>query len=405
MIRRKMFLVLGLVLTIFSLVACGPRKVVSSAASLDFLTPKQEPGSELVKIPVVVSPAAGLPLPKNRTVVITDISGECSKEVKDALIRRLVDNPNYNVVTRDHLDQIMVETENSWSGAFNSETATQLGDLFAASLYVVGRVVSCGESTFKSADGKESIQSQVVAVLQILDLKTGKILASSSTQGNYIPSETPLLVPAAAGFEVPGAKAVKAALSKKDKKDKKDKRNQGREDQREDPDPKDDEGNDKTAKSMKNTEDRARLNIPVEKAAEDLANGFADKFFSRPTWEDVEMWHNDNWGYSHAIRYVKLGHCGSAAAKLKEVGGQLPVMTDAAIAEYLHNYGVALLCDNQPELAMRKFRSAYRITYHEATLRMLGLAGRIIEWSLKVEVDEQPEIDLLLGRDPGTLLR
>jgi hypothetical protein len=352
---------------------------VPEPAQADVLIPKQEPGSELIKVPVVVSAEGNRMIPKGETIVITNIDGECAGEVKDALMKRLVDNPDYNVVTRDHLTQILIETENAYSGEFNSETAARLGELLGASLFIVGRVVHCGTAVVESSDGEKKNQTSILAVLQILDLDTGKVIVSNSSQGKYIPSNTPLLIPADDSFVVNSEGPGEAGEGKGE--------GEGRQ-------------HDKDWLTVTSVVD------PRVKAAEDLANGFADKFFSRPTWEDVELWHSQKWGYSRAIRFVKLGHCREAAEILAEVGSsQLNLMTDAAVAEYLHNYGVVLLCANEPERAMQKLRSAYRITYHEVTQRMLGLAGKVIEWSLSVEVDKEPEIDLLLERSPGKLLR
>ncbi len=104
------------------------------------------------------------------------------------------------------------------------------------------------------------------------------------------------------------------------------------------------------------------VNYPAFKASEDLANGFADKFFSRPTWEKVEMFENSFWKYGKSVRYIKLGHCPMGLKFLSEIAApEVPRMPDRVVAEYLHNYGVALICANKPAEALDKLRSAYRI--------------------------------------------
>ena len=106
------------------------------------------------------------------------------------------------------------------------------------------------------------------------------------------------------------------------------------------------------------------------------------------------------WKFGRSVGFVRLGHCSEAVNRLENGAAQeLPHMNDVDVAKYLHNYGVALLCANRPEEAMRKLRSAYRVGNNQSSLKMLDLAARIIEWSLHVEVDEEPEVGMLLRRE------
>lgn len=73
-------------------------------------------------------------------------------------------------------------------------------------------------------------------------------------------------------------------------------------------------------------------------------------------------------------------------------------MPEPDVAEFLHNYGVALLCANQPGRAIPKLLSAYRVGNDQSTLKMLGLAAKIMDWSLYVDVDMEPEMELLRQR-------
>ena len=87
------------------------------------------------------------------------------------------------------------------------------------------------------------------------------------------------------------------------------------------------------------------------------------------------MYKNAFWDYGESVWQVKLGQCHTALANLEErASRQVGGMSPPDVAEYLHNYGVVLLCANQPEKAMEKLRSAYRLGNKQATLRMLGLA-------------------------------
>lgn len=350
------------------------------------------PEAELVPISIIVSPTVKKIIPKGSRIVIADIAGECSTEVKDALMRRLIDNSDYDVLTRDNLRQIIGESEITWAGRFNTETAARLGELLGASYFVVGRVAYCGPSANVSSEKGYGSQYNVYAVLQIIDLETGKVIVSSASEGRYTPLPAPDLYPsrpakvaqiadgalaspperkdgpvqAVKNFFTPGG-GNSPAVTRPPKK------------AEAEPEPKD---------------------YVIIKAAEDMANGFADKFFSRSTWEKVEMWRDRRWKYSESVRYVQLGRCPEARVFLDDIAArELPAMSEPDVAKYLHNYGVVLLCENNSDIAVQKLQSAYRIDYNKTTLRMLGLASKINEWSLRVEVDREPLVGMLLKRD------
>ena len=317
------------------------------------------PKSEVIEIPIVVAPTITRDIPKGSRIVIAGITGPCSVELTNALMKRLVDNSEYEVLTRDNLQQLLGEIQKNWSGNFNTETTARLGELMGASLFIVGNVVYCGKTEIEE-DDEDSWQYDILAVLQILDLETSKVLMSSADRGEYEPRASQLLIPA----DPPSTEVL---------------------------------GSETEGSQVTGIE--AEVNFPAFKAAEDLANDFADKFFSRPTWESLKMWKNDYWHYGDSIRYVKLGHCSRAVKLLESVAAQeLRSMPEKFVAEYLHNYGVALLCDNKAPEAMDKLRSAFRITYEPSSLQMLDLAARFEEWKFEVRPDLEPEIEMLTRR-------
>ncbi len=110
------------------------------------------------------------------------------------------------------------------------------------------------------------------------------------------------------------------------------------------------------------------------------------------------MWTSPKWSYGRSIRFVKRGHCARAVQLLEASRGEVQDMTDVDVANYLHNIGVSLLCNNERDEAILKLRSAYRITYDPSTLDMIELASRLDEWTLNVEVDRQPEVEVLVER-------
>ncbi len=373
--------------------------------------PRLEP--KLVDIKIIVTPKEETVIPKGSRIVIANISGACADEVKDALMRRLIDNSDYDVLTRDNLHQIIGETNINWEGRFNTETATRLGELLGASLFVVGRVVYCGQAATVSAEGETETQYNVLATLQIIDLETGKVLVSSASEGKYTPRPTALLSfgappeqperargasgyspsaaqPQASGSQQPAGSGVWTKLGNTLSRSM---------------------GGGEPANGNPAAPAKPRRAVTVRlpdlepetyakvKAAEDMANGFADKFFSRPAWEEVQMWENVDRQPNGVLHYVQLGDCARAVRLVESAGAQqLEYMQELDVAKYLHNYGVALLCANNPERAMDKLRSAYRIDNNPSTLSMLGLAAKITEWSLDVEVNKEPEVEMLLNR-------
>ena len=370
--------------------------------------------SKLVEMAVLTTSAYSVEIPPKSRIVIADIAGDCSVELKNALTRRLVDNANYEVLSRDNLEQIIIESKNNWAGGFNTETAVKLGRLLGASLFVVGQVVYCGPSGGYQYRNRPGEPTDIFAVLQIIDPETGKVILSSANEGKYIPETEPLSLetgPAKNGKPVASEPVAMAPVPLRP------------------------EGSEASPGGIKGIMERYRqaiqnaqqrvaqqraaqqaamakatkpdaekkkgesINYEAFKAAEELANGFADKFFSRPTWEKVEMFHNADWNYGKSVRLVKLGNCPKALAYLeREAAPEIGRLPEKLVAEYLHNYGVVLLCADQPQRAMDKLRSAYRVGNHQSTLKMLGLAAKAVEWSLGVEVDIQPEVGLLVNR-------
>lgn len=379
----------------------GPAKAQSMVPS--------PPRSEVVEVAVIVAPKGKKPVPEGSRVVIADVEGECADELKAALTRRLIDTEGYDVLSRDNLEQILVEADKTWAGRFNTQTAVRLGELMGASLFVVGRVLYCGPLVTNASDEDSQTQLGILSALQIIDLATGKLILSSANQGTYTPRPLPRLFSRGQEQKASGSKPPAESP--------------GRADERSAPQESQTKGgivarskqalkkltNVVPAKAImdelqpsetKRTHRETEEQYAILKAAEDLANGFADEFFARPLWEKVEMWTSSRWGYGQSVRFVRLGRCADAVSFLEGIShNEIPAMGDVDTAKYLHNYGVALLCANDPDKSILKLQSAYRIYNNQATLKMLGLAARIKEWALHVEPDTQPEVDILLQKE------
>ncbi len=375
------------------------------------------PDPSIIKVSIVTTQRDKRIIPVGSRIVITNITGDCAKEVKDALMQRLVDNADYDVLTRDNLEQILRESDLTTSmderlfGKFTSEASAAIGELLGASLFIVGRVSYCGESSSRSPDSQYGKQYNVQAALQILDLNTGKVLLSSASRGHYLPlpasSLPPGQLPPLAKIDENGGQTAAVDIqpvtadTQRARERFLDKINILAPNK--EPAAQNQSGPVKTrspkgkAYQAPEPEDESYLKI---KAAEAMANEFADKFFARSIWEIVKMWNSPGEEFSQSVRHVQLGHCQEAVNFLEnEASAQLESMADSSVAKYLHNYGVALLCANNSEKAIRKLQSAYRVVPDAITLEMLGLASRVNEWGLEVEVDQEPEIGMLMRRD------
>ena len=370
------------------------------------------PDSEIIRLSVLVTPNAKKAIPKNSRIVVAHIEGrdtregldDCANAVKDALMRRLIENADYDVLSRDDLDWIYQEMKNNWGGTFNTATTAKLGELLGASLFVVGRVGYCGPTTNTAPDSEWPVQFSIFASVQVIDLATGKVVVSSAGEGNYVPSSgdlaTLLTLPKSMSEQEAEEALEELAKQRSFWQKAKDAfrrifkwskknflvQNQG------------------LASAGGTVQDQQKKIKQYElfQAADDLANSFADNFFARSTWQTVEMWHEDRWQHAAAVHLVKLGDCPEALRLFESSAvNELAQMNQVEMARYLHNYGVVLLCANEPQRAVEKLRSAYRLGYNKTTLGMLGLARKMEEWALAAEDDVQPEVDLLMEKLPS----
>ena len=151
------------------------------------------PESPLVEIAVLTTKKHAVDIPSKSRIVVSDITGPCSIELKNALARRLVDNVDYEVLSRDNLDKILIESKSQWAGDFNTQTAVKLGRLLGASLFIVGEIVYCGSPGGHSFDYQQGSSFDIFAVLQMIDPETGRVVLSSANEGKYLPDSDPLL--------------------------------------------------------------------------------------------------------------------------------------------------------------------------------------------------------------------
>lgn len=372
--RMPLLPLLLLVVSVLQLAGCATNS--SRAKSLTT--------AGVVEIPVPVIPTKRNAMAEGARVVIAEIEGNCGREVEDALIQRLVNNHQYDVLTRDNLDVVIGESDIGWEGRFDTKTVSRLGRLLGAQAFIFGRVLYCDVAASSSPDNEIGVVYKVTAALQIIDSETGRVILADTSEGSYIPRlapfglvDTELLLeeaPSAADGKNLGTlkrifRKIREVLKEL------------------------------FAAKQEVAAKAEPVNYQILKAAGDLAAGFADRFFLRPTWEEVEMWASYQWGYGKAVRYVRLGDCDKAVDLLESAAAnELGRMQETDIAKHLHNYGVALLCADRPADALRKLRLAYQVGYNKTTLKMMGVAAKISEWDLAVERSGEPEVELLLER-------
>lgn len=391
------------------------------AASADGGSVKVLDESQMMSTWIAVKPQVGESLPPGSRIVVSRVVGslggaDCAQAVKDALFRRLIDNGRYTVLSRDDLELILFEGDESWGGRFNTQTAPKLGELLGAGYFIVGRVSYCGPTVRKRADGEWESLFSLFATLQVIDSATAEVVFASASEGSAIrpPESLSLATEEQPGYESASVdqagekkgfwRSISAADVVETVSDVKDKRSQrllgrvmgktlkGQ--------PEESVGSGSEEEPLKPYGRGEFDDYLIIRAADSMVDKFADKLFGRPLWERVEMWSSKRWRYGDSAYLVKLGDCPRAVALLEGSAAlQTDEMTPHDVAEYLHNYGVALLCVGEVEPALRKLRSAYRIDGHKSTLAMLGLAARMEEWSLVTEVDEGAEIKRVREED------
>ena len=406
--------------------------------------------STILQLPILARPMGAVSLKQSSRLVIGEILGPCALEVKTALMRRLNDNPNYSVLTREYLQQLVAEKETHHMGDYDSRTRARVGELLGASQWVVGEVVSCDTTMSSDPTQPNQAQMNVMAALQDLDLSSGKVLTSSVSEGTHVPRKTSFLdfivaQPESLQELVGDVQTYSDTLGDREASGASSSNAQSADSQQAGPNPagEDNESlsdsgtaarppgaaarakeflskskqilqslkpgsrgsrmeglvNGSTPGKSDKEKQKPLLRRDILSAAEDMASNFADKLFAREFWETVEMWNNPYRTYTESIRFVQLGRCDVAVAFMADFANQeIGSFTEREMAEYLHNYGVALLCNNKIPEANSKLQAAYRIISSESTLKMMGLSDRVLEWGLVIEAENEPEIKELTDR-------
>jgi len=103
----------------------------------------------------------------------------------DILISELMQNRNYDIIERAHLDKMFDEIGGAGNGTIDASTAAQIGKVQGLNYMVVGTVVEAGQVAGRGGKGGSS-RAKVTINIRVIDVETGKIIFSNVEQGEEV---------------------------------------------------------------------------------------------------------------------------------------------------------------------------------------------------------------------------
>jgi len=152
-----------------------------------------------IKVPVTMP--AEIDLKGIRSIAMGEIDGRGGLDLYDALETQLTSCGRFEVVDRQHLEEVMKEKSLSLSGAIDPATATEIGRLLGASALIFGRVSrfdyaeNVTNHGWKDKQGKPHVSYTRTGTftesvtLQVTDLTTGMILTKVPLDSHHERSE------------------------------------------------------------------------------------------------------------------------------------------------------------------------------------------------------------------------
>lgn len=146
-------------------------------------------GCGTTKFSVPIKRPAEINLSKFNKIAIGEITGPGSADLSEALTTALFNSKSFEVLDRQHLDQLLKELNLNVSGLVNEESASKVGELIGSSALIFGRVSKYDyseqifEDKWQDKKGYNHIDytREGIAImdvnLQVTDLTTGKIIA------------------------------------------------------------------------------------------------------------------------------------------------------------------------------------------------------------------------------------
>ena len=150
-----------------------------------------------VTIKVPVTKPAEINLKGIKKIAVGDITGFMGQDFADELTTALFNTERYEVLDRQNLNSILSEQNLSWAQITDPEQSAKLGKIIGAAALVVGRV---SKHSYKEkvtySDGRNRDGStyriysrkgtaELTINLKIIEVKTGKILATKQFQSGY----------------------------------------------------------------------------------------------------------------------------------------------------------------------------------------------------------------------------
>ena len=147
-------------------------------------------------VPVTHPPKVALK--EGQKIIVREFTGECGAELTSRFSQTLTDSGKYQVIDRANLEQVMREQGIQSGTAFNPDSDMKLGQLLGAGAMFVGRITRCSIEQSPILVSRTTVNSgtygpqhtytiritaRITGNVQLVDLTTGKTLASTMVEG------------------------------------------------------------------------------------------------------------------------------------------------------------------------------------------------------------------------------
>jgi hypothetical protein len=142
-----------------------------------------------VHITVPITRPAEVNLKDYRRIAVGRIEGPASEGLSNEIMDALFASGRFEIVDREHLEEIMREHKLSMSGVIDKTTALQIGDFTGASVMLFGNISTyyydekISKNPWRDKKNRKHVTykrkgiARIEVRLQLVDLTTGKILA------------------------------------------------------------------------------------------------------------------------------------------------------------------------------------------------------------------------------------
>ena len=154
------------------------------------------------RMKVKVTKPAEVDLSDTKRIVMGGIEGEGGLALSEDLTSALFASGRFEILERDHLQEVMNEHNFNMSGAIDKTTAAQIGNIIGSAALVFGRVSeykyteTLEHSDYEDDDGHRHRRYtrrgkvHVTALIKIIDVETMKILAVKKLNSDHLIEDT-----------------------------------------------------------------------------------------------------------------------------------------------------------------------------------------------------------------------